>query len=284
MGQKIDCAYLAQLAKNETKRMMRISKVKPKLAVFQIGDNDASNIYVRKKGNDCKEVGIICDIFKYPDDVERRTVKEAIIDAIANYNGVMVQLPVAEQYADLYKLIPREKDVDGFDVKNLGYLWKSNEHFPPCTAAGVIYILEKSGVHIEGANAVVVGRSDIAGKPTAAMLLNRDATVTICHSHTKNLSEITRRADILVAAVGKPGFITADMVKEGATVIDVGINRGQDGKLCGDVDTDGVLKVARYVTPVPGGVGLMTRAMLLHNVTQAAIRQRDRELMKKGVK
>lgn len=284
MGKRIDCAYLAQLAKDETKRAMRISKVEPKLAVFQIGDNAASEVYVRNKKRDCDEVGIICDIYKYTDDVERETVKDAIADAIKQYNGVMIQLPVAGRYADLYKLIPREKDVDGFNVNNVGYLWKCNEHFPPCTAEGVIYILEKSGVHIEGANAVVVGRSDIAGKPIAAMLLNRNATVTICHSYTKNLSEITRRADILVAAVGKPGLITADMVKEGATVIDVGINRGGDGKLCGDVDTDGVLKVARYVTPVPGGVGLMTRAMLLRNVTQAAIRQRDRELLKKGVK
>lgn len=250
----------------------------PGLAVILVGDSPASAVYVRHKVNDCKEVGFRSVLDHMPED----TTEEALLARVRELNadptihGILVQLPLPKQISEqrVIAAIAPHKDVDGFHVASAGALMTGSPGFLPCTPYGVMKLLEAAGVSPRGAEAVVIGRSNIVGKPQAMLLLQSDATVTICHSRTRDLASHTRRADVLVAAVGRAKMITADMVKPGATVIDVGMNRDENGKLCGDVDFDSVVEVAGAITPVPGGVGPMTRAMLLVNTLEAAERAR----------
>ena len=250
--------------------------VLPRLAVIIVGSDPASEVYVRNKQRTCEELGIRSDHIALPAE----TTKEELLACIEELNvdpevhGILVQLPlptqIAEDEEEILSHIDPRKDVDGFHPVNVGHLVLGAPGLRPCTPAGCIRMLDYAGIPIEGAHAVIIGRSNIVGKPMAHLLLERNATVTICHSRTQNLAAIARTADILVAAVGRPRFVTADMVKEGATVIDVGINRIAPKKLVGDVDFDAAAAVAGAITPVPGGVGLLTVAMLMENVVQAA--------------
>lgn len=248
----------------------------PGLAVIIVGNNPASSIYVRNKARACDETGIYSEIHEFPENASQNEVVDCIqeLNRTPRIHGILVQLPLPDHFESrkVIASIAAEKDVDGFHLYNVGALVTGNTVFPPCTPYGVMKMLEKSGIEIEGKHAVVVGRSNIVGKPMALMLLEQGATITICTSKTRNLAEHTRRADILVVATGKPRMITADMVKLGATVIDVGINRMPDGKLTGDVDFESVKEKAGYITPVPGGVGPMTITMLLCNTIAAAER------------
>lgn len=246
----------------------------PGLAVMIVGDDPASQIYVRNKEKACAEVGIYSEVIRLPQDALQEEViaKIEVLNARRDIHGILVQLPLPPQIsaeAVIGKISP-EKDVDAFCPENVGKIMTGNYALAPCTPAGIIELLEKSGVDICGKNCVVVGRSNIVGKPMAMLLLHKNGTVTVCHSKTQNLAEITRTADILVVAVGKARFITADMIKPGAVVIDVGMNRGSDGKLCGDVDFDAACKVASMITPVPGGVGPMTVTELLKNTVKSS--------------
>ena len=255
---------------------MKAAGVLPRLAVIIVGSDPASEVYVRNKQRTCEELGIRSDHIALPAE----TTKEELLACIEELNvdpevhGILVQLPlpaqIAEDEEEILSHIDPRKDVDGFHPVNVGYLVLGAPGLRPCTPAGCIRMLDYAGIPIEGAHAVIIGRSNIVGKPMAHLLLERNATVTICHSRTQNLAAIARTADILVAAVGRPRFVTADMVKEGATVIDVGINRIAPKKLVGDVDFDAAAAVAGAITPVPGGVGLLTVAMLMENVVQAA--------------
>ncbi|MCK5714549.1 MAG: bifunctional methylenetetrahydrofolate dehydrogenase/methenyltetrahydrofolate cyclohydrolase FolD [Nitrosomonadaceae bacterium] len=250
--------------------------IQPGLAVVIVGDNQASSIYVRNKARACRETGIYSEVHEFPESASENEVLHHIHELNENpkIHGILVQLPLPRHFEDkkLISYIAVEKDVDGFHFNNIGALVTGNAVFPPCTPYGVMKMLEKSGIQVEGQHAVVVGRSNIVGKPMALMLLEKNATVTICTSKTRDLAGHTGRADILVVATGKPKMITADMVKPNATVIDVGINRMPNGKLAGDVDFDSVKEKAGYITPVPGGVGPMTIAMLLRNTIEAASR------------
>lgn len=243
------------------------------LAVIQVGDDPASSVYVGNKKKACEYVGFRSLSYELPED----TTQEKLLELIGELNdredvsGILVQLPLPAQISEdrVIQEISPDKDVDGFHINNVGRLHVGERGFVSCTPAGIIELLKRSGITIDGKECVVVGRSNIVGKPMAALLLRENGTVTVCHSHTKNLAEITRRADILVAAIGKPKFITADYVKEGAVVIDVGIHRNEQNKLCGDVDFDSVEKKVSAITPVPGGVGPMTIAMLMVNCLEA---------------
>ncbi len=247
------------------------------LAVVLVGDNPASQVYVRNKIKACEEVGIK----SYSEYLPANCAQDSLASVVKrlatdkNIDGILVQLPLPEHLdaEKILKLIPTEKDVDGFSEENTGKLSRGEDCLVACTPNGIMKILERYGVETCGKKAVVVGRSDIVGKPMAMLLINADATVTVCHSKTADLKEECLRADILVAAVGKTKFITADMVKEGATVIDVGMNRNENGKLCGDVDFENVKDKCSYITPVPGGVGPMTITMLMYNTLQAALRR-----------
>lgn len=255
---------------------LKAAGVLPCLAVIIVGSDPASEVYVRNKQRTCEELGIRSDHMALPAE----TTKEELLACIEELNvdpevhGILVQLPlpaqIAEDEEEILSHIDPRKDVDGFHPVNVGHLVLGAPGLRPCTPAGCIRMLDYAGIPIEGAHAVIIGRSNIVGKPMAHLLLERNATVTICHSRTQNLAAIARTADILVAAVGRPRFVTADMVKEGATVIDVGINRIAPKQLVGDVDFDAAAAVAGAITPVPGGVGLLTVAMLMENVVQAA--------------
>lgn len=246
----------------------------PRLAVIMVGDDGASKIYVKNKSKACEELGIEYEEFLLKADI----TQEELIDLINKLNerkdvhGILLQSPIPKHLDinEAFRTIKPEKDVDGFNPLNVGKLVLGQETFISCTPFGVIKLLEEYNIPIEGKNAVVIGRSNIVGKPMLQCLLNKHATVTICHSRTKNLEEITKKADILVAAIGKAKFVTKSMVKPEAVVIDVGINRNEQGKVCGDVDFDEVSKIASYITPVPGGVGPMTIAMLMTNIVKAA--------------
>jgi methylenetetrahydrofolate dehydrogenase (NADP+) / methenyltetrahydrofolate cyclohydrolase len=248
----------------------------PGLTVMLVGENPASKIYVGRKIKACGEVGIHSQLIALPDSVSEQRVLEEIerLNADPQVNGILVQLPLPKQIsvAKVQHAIRPDKDVDGFHPQNIGALVTGEPSLQPCTPLGCLKLLDEEGVAIEGRRAVVVGRSNIVGKPMALMLLQRSATVTICHSKTSDLGAVTREADILVAAVGIARLIKAPMVKRGAAVIDVGMNRLADGTLCGDVDFPAVREVAGSITPVPGGVGPMTIAMLLHNTVLAASR------------
>ena len=250
-----------------------------RLVVFIVGENPASKVYVAGKARDCEECGINSDVIRMNEDVTQQELLAEIerCNNDVSINGILVQLPLPK-HIDEKKVIEKIspiKDVDGFTAINLGKLMIGEDCFKPCTPAGCIKLIETTGVDISGKDAVVIGRSNIVGKPVATMLTEKSATVTVCHSRTKNLAEKCANADILVVAIGVAGFVTADMVKEGAIVIDVGINRNSEGKLCGDVDFGPVSEKAGYITPVPGGVGLMTRAMLMENTVIATKMQAE---------
>ena len=248
--------------------------ITPCLAVLLVGDDPASQVYVRGKANDCEACGIESRVIRLPAGTTQAELLARLgaLAADSAVHGILVQLPLPRHIdpAAVIEAIPPEKDVDGFTPVNAGRLLNGEPCFAPCTPAGCLRMIEAAGVDLDGKHAVVVGRSNIVGKPAALLLMQKNATVTVCHSHTRDLAAVCRTADALIAAVGKAGFITADMVKPGAVVIDVGINRGADGKLHGDVDFAPVSEIASYITPVPGGVGLMTRAMLMLNTVQAA--------------
>lgn len=253
---------------------LKAQGVVPRLAVIIVGENPASQTYVAGKAKDCAECGIASDVIRLPE----QTTEQALLAHVADCNnnpaihGLLVQLPLPAHICEQHIIdaISPEKDVDGFTPINVGRLVTGGDCFLPCTPAGCMEMLHSTGVSAAGKRAVVIGRSNIVGKPAALLLLREHATVTVCHSRTVDLAAVCAEADILVAAIGKPRFVTADMVKPGAIVLDVGINRGEDGKLCGDVDFDAVSEKAAYITPVPGGVGLMTRAMLMENTLKAA--------------
>lgn len=244
------------------------------LAVVIVGNDPASQIYVRNKIKGCEEVGIKSFAHYLPEDVSEEQAEELVLSLAEDtaIDGILVQLPLPEHLNEkkLLALIPAEKDVDGFSAENCGKLLLKEKGLVSCTPFGVMKLLEKYGIQVAGSNAVVLGRSNIVGKPMAMLLLNADATVTVCHSKTKNLKKICAAADIIVSAVGKAGFVTADMVKDGAVVVDVGMNRTEKG-LCGDVDYENVSPKCSYITPVPGGVGPMTITMLLYNTYLAAV-------------
>jgi len=252
---------------------------RPGLAVILVGENPASKVYVRNKIKACAHIGIHSELYELPSDVSEKQVLDQIraLNAAPHIDGILVQLPLPVQVDEgkVLETLSVEKDVDGFHVQNVGSLVVGKPGFVPCTPAGCMAMLDHIGCPIEGREAVVVGRSNIVGKPMALMLLQRSATVTICTSRTADLAFHTRRADILVVATGKPRMIGADMVKPGAVVIDVGINRLLDGKLVGDVDFDAVSARAGWITPVPGGVGPMTITMLLANTVRSAQRRAD---------
>lgn len=246
------------------------------LAVVLIGNDPASQVYVRNKVKACEEAGIRSFRHDLPEETTQKQAEE-LVSALAedeNVHGILIQLPLPRGLDEkrLLSLIPPSKDVDGFLAENIGRLALKEAGTVACTPLGVMEMLSRSNISVAGKRAVVVGRSNIVGRPMALLLLNADATVTVCHSKTKDLLEECRRADILVAAIGKPKFITPDMVKEGAVVIDVGMDRDENGKLCGDVDFENVKEKASAITPVPGGVGPMTIAMLLKNTCDAAER------------
>lgn len=252
---------------------LRENGIIPKLAVIMVGDDKASEVYVRNKSKACNEIGIEFEEFLLKSNIKQ----EELIDLIKKLNnrkdvhGILLQSPIPEHLniREAFDTIDYRKDVDGFNPINIGKLAIGEDAFVSCTPYGVIKMLEEYNIEIEGKRAVVIGRSNIVGKPLIQCLLNKNATVTICHSKTKNIAEITKEADILIAALGKPKFVKENMVKENAVVIDVGINRNEEGKLVGDVDFENVSKKASYLTPVPGGVGPMTIAMLMNNVVKA---------------
>jgi methylenetetrahydrofolate dehydrogenase (NADP+) / methenyltetrahydrofolate cyclohydrolase len=248
----------------------------PGLAVVLVGDNPASEVYVRNKVKACQDNGIRSSYDRYPATLSEAELLERIdtLNRDPHIHGILVQLPLPP-HIDSHKVIEAiapEKDVDGFHVANAGALMTGKPLFRPCTPYGIMKMFEACGIELRGANAVVIGRSNIVGKPMALLLLEAGATVTICHSKTRDLASHTREADVIVAATGRRNLVTADMVKAGATVIDVGMNRDDAGKLCGDVDFAGVSAVAGFITPVPGGVGPMTITMLLVNTIEAAER------------
>ncbi|MBQ5334872.1 MAG: bifunctional methylenetetrahydrofolate dehydrogenase/methenyltetrahydrofolate cyclohydrolase FolD [Oscillospiraceae bacterium] len=277
MAQIIDGKKIAANVKAEVRaevEKLKAAGKNPGLAVVLVGNNPASRVYVSNKEKDCAECGFRSYEYALPEETTEAELLELIakLNADETVNGILVQLPLPKQICEqtILHAISPAKDVDAFHPENVGHIMIGDFNFLPCTPAGVIEMLDASGIDIAGRHCVVIGRSNIVGKPMAMLLLHRSGTVTICHSKTKDLAKQTRQADILVAAVGKAGFVTADMVKEGAVVIDVGMNRDADGRLCGDVCYDEVEKKASAITPVPGGVGPMTRAILMRNTLTAA--------------
>ncbi len=262
-----------EIIKKETLALME-QGVRPGLAVVIVGEDSASKVYVRNKIKACEEVGFYSENYALPEE----TAEDDLLSLVQQLNkdpaihGILVQLPLPK-HLDANKVIAAidpKKDVDAFHVQNVGKIMLGQYDFLPCTPAGVMKLLEYSGIDVAGKDCVVVGRSNIVGKPQAMLLLHANATVQICHSKTKDLAQKTAAADVLIVAIGKAKFITADMIKEGAIVIDVGMNRDENGKLCGDVDFDGCFAKASYITPVPGGVGPMTISMLMQNTLAAA--------------
>ncbi len=270
-GKKI-AAEIRASVKGET-RLLKERGIVPGLAVVLVGDNPASKVYVGQKEKGCLEAGFASFLHRLPGGTSQKDLLDLIskLNADPLVHGILVQLPLPDQIDEekVIAAIKPEKDVDGFSPVNMGRLVAGMSAIEPCTPKGIMRLLEASGIELAGKEAVVIGRSNIVGKPVALMLLARSATVTVCHSRTRDLAEHTKRADILVAAVGRPRFVTADMVKDGVVVIDVGINRLEEG-LAGDVDFEGVSEKASWITPVPGGVGPMTIAMLLENTLEQA--------------
>ncbi|MBO5938794.1 MAG: bifunctional methylenetetrahydrofolate dehydrogenase/methenyltetrahydrofolate cyclohydrolase FolD [Clostridia bacterium] len=272
-GKAISATIRAEI-KEETERFYEKNGIRPGLAVIIVGEDPASQVYVRNKRRACEEVGFYSEAYELPADTTQEELNSLVdkLNADDAIHGILCQLPLPK-HLDENEVILRidpKKDVDAFHPTNVGRIMIGDYSFLPCTPAGVMALLERSGIEISGKECVVVGRSNIVGKPQAMLLLHAHGTVTVCHSRTKNLAEVCRRADILVAAIGKADFFTADMVKEGAVVIDVGMNRRADGKLTGDVDFESVAPKASYITPVPGGVGPMTITMLMQNTLTAA--------------
>jgi len=274
-GKKVS-AYIKDQVKEKTEELRKEGK-EITLAVIIVGDDPASRVYVNNKKKACEYVGFRSLEYALPAETSEEELLELIdrLNADESVNGILCQLPVPKHIDD-DKVIDRiapEKDVDGFSKINVGKLWVGDYDLAACTPMGVMELLKYYDIELSGKNCVIIGRSNIVGKPMAALLLEKNGTVTVCHSRTKNLSEVTSKADILVAAVGRAGFVTGDMVKEGAVVIDVGINRNAEGKLCGDVDFDAVKEKASFITPVPGGCGPMTIALLMKNTLIAAEKQ-----------
>jgi methylenetetrahydrofolate dehydrogenase (NADP+) / methenyltetrahydrofolate cyclohydrolase len=278
-AQLIDGNALAKRIRAEVSgrtESLRAKGVQPSLAIILVGEDPASQVYTRHKVNDSQQTGLAATLERFPADMKEADLLARIeaLNRDPSVHGILVQLPLPK-HMDSHKVIEAispAKDVDGFHVANAGALLVGQPGFWPCTPYGCMKMLESIGYDLRGKNAVVIGRSNIVGKPMALMLLGKDATVTVCHSRTKDLKTHTLAADVIVAAVGKRNMVTADMVKPGAVVIDVGMNRDDEGKLCGDVDFAAVSQVAGWITPVPGGVGPMTRAMLLVNTLAAAER------------
>lgn len=273
----IDGKALAEELRAELKKKIEKAERKPGLAVVIVGNDPASRIYVRNKIKACAQLGIRSYSYELPEQ-STQTEVETLLDELATnaeIDGILLQLPLPKHLdaESATSHIPFEKDVDGFSEANLGLLMKNKARIVACTPLGVMKLLESAGIELTGKNAVVLGRSETVGKPMAMLLLNANATVTVCHSKTKNIKEICRQADVLVSAVGKASFVTADMVKEGAVVIDVGMNRDENGKLCGDVDFEAVKDKVSHITPVPGGVGPMTITMLMYNTYLAAYKE-----------
>ena len=276
--QLIDGKAVAEQIKKElateVEKIKQDGRKAPHLVAILVGHDGGSEAYVANKVRNCEEIGLRSSLIRFEDDVTEQALLDKVneLNADDDVDGLIVQMPLPKHISSqrVIEAIDYRKDVDGFHPVNVGHLVLGAPGLRPCTPAGCIRMLDYAGIPIEGAHAVIIGRSNIVGKPMAHLLLERNATVTICHSRTQNLAAIARTADILVAAVGRPHFVTADMVKEGATVIDVGINRIAPKKLVGDVDFDAAAAVAGAITPVPGGVGLLTVAMLMENVVQAA--------------
>lgn len=271
-GKEISAKVRGDIAREV--EVLKSKGITPGLAVVIVGEDPASKVYVRNKHRACEDTGIYSEVHELPESTTEAELL-ALVDKLnedKNIHGILVQLPLPKHLNDkaVIERIDPKKDVDAFSEINVGKIMLGEYDFLPCTPAGVMELLKESGVDPAGKECVIVGRSNIVGKPQAMLMLHANATVTICHSRTHDLAEVTRRADILVAALGKPNFITGDMVKEGAVVIDVGINRLPDGKLTGDVDFASVEPKASYITPVPGGVGPMTITMLLKNTLKAA--------------
>lgn len=277
MAELIDGKELAKKIKKELKvevKKLKDEGINPKLAVIMVGNNPASQVYVRNKSKACEKVGIEFDEYIFDEDYQ----EEELLDLIERLNdddsvhGILLQSPVPMHINinKAFRTISPDKDVDGFNPVNVGNLTIGEDAFISCTPFGIVKMLEEYDIDTIGKNCVILGRSNIVGKPMIQCMLNKNSTVTVCHSKTRNIEEITRNADIVIAAIGKPKFVKEDMVKDGAVVIDVGINRLEDGTICGDVDFDTVKEKASYITPVPGGVGPMTIAMLLYNVVKAA--------------
>lgn len=279
MAQLIDGKKISQEIKDELRQTVAELKAQGKegaLAVIQVGSDPASSVYVRNKKRACEYIGIRSESYELPEQTSEDELL-ALIDRLnrdPKINGILCQLPVPAHMDEdkIIRAIDPAKDVDGFHAQNVGALVIGQQGFVSCTPAGIIQLLKRSGVETAGKNCVIIGRSNIVGKPMALLMLRENATVTVCHSKTKNLPEICRQADILIVAIGRPKMITAEYVKEGAVVIDVGIHRQEDGKLCGDVDFAQVEPIAGAITPVPGGVGPMTIAMLMNNCVEAMTR------------
>lgn len=273
MAEIINGKELAKEIRLNLKEIVEKENLTPKLAVILCGDDEASKVYVRNKSKACDEVGIEFEEFLLPST----TTQKELLDLIDKLNqdkeidGILLQSPIPKglNIEEAFEKIRPEKDVDGFNPYNVGKLCIGEDGFIPCTPYGIMKMFEKYNINLEGKKAVIVGRSNIVGKPMAQCLLSKNATVTICHSRTKDLKEELKDADVVIAAVGKRNVIKADMIKEGAVVIDVGMNRNDEGKLCGDVDFEEISKKASFITPVPGGVGPMTVAMLMENVVKA---------------
>ncbi|MGA4517932.1 bifunctional methylenetetrahydrofolate dehydrogenase/methenyltetrahydrofolate cyclohydrolase FolD [Solibacillus silvestris] len=264
----------------------RVKKLKeqgitPGLAVILVGDNPASKTYVANKQKSCEKIGMYSELVKLPEEISEQALLEQIreLNERASIHGILVQLPLPKHINEdkVIQTISPEKDVDGFSPISVGKMMLGQDTYLPCTPYGVMKMLEHAGIDVAGKHAVIVGRSHIVGKPMGQLLLQKDATVTYTHSKTPDLPYFTKQADILIAAVGRANFITSEHIKEGAVVIDVGINRNEDNRLCGDVDFDDVLGIASHITPVPGGVGPMTITMLLENTVQAAEKELERQ-------
>lgn len=270
-GKEISLAVKERVA--EQVKEMKKEGIEPCLAVILVGDDSASRVYVNNKKKACEFCGIRSLEYLLSADTTQEELN-SLVEKLNNdksINGILCQLPLPKHLneKEVLNLIKPEKDVDAFHPENVGHIMIGDYNFLPCTPAGIMEMLRFEGIDLDGKHCVIIGRSNIVGKPMAMLMLKENATVTVCHSHTKNLKEIVAQADVVVAAVGRAGFVTADMIKDGAVVIDVGINRGEDGKLCGDVDFDACKEKASYITPVPGGVGPMTIATLMQNTLAA---------------
>ena len=273
MSIRIDGKQISAQIKDELKERVEKENLEVTLAVIQVGNDPASTVYVGNKKKACEYIGIRSLAYELPEETPEEELLQLIkeLNDRDDVNGILVQLPLPAHMDEdkVIQTISPKKDVDGFHPQSVGALSIGQPGFVSCTPAGVIQLLKRTGVEINGKECVIVGRSNIVGKPMALLMLRENATVTVCHSHTKDLKEVTKRADILIVAIGKPKFITKEYVKDGAVVIDVGIHRGADGKLCGDVDYDDVAPITYAITPVPGGVGPMTIARLMNNCVEA---------------
>lgn len=275
----IDGKKTADKLKAEVKQKIQKTGLKPKLSLILVGNDPASQVYVKKKHEACEEIGIISDQHFFPESIKEQEILDLIeeLNKDETVSGILVQLPLPEQInvKKIVNLISPEKDVDGFHPLNLGKSELDEEAFKPCTPLGVMKLLESINVSLQGKNVVIIGTSNIVGKPLGIMMLNKNATVTYCNKFTENLKEHTKKADILISAVGKPKLITKDMIKKNAVIIDIGTTKLENGKLVGDVDFEEAKKIASFITPVPGGVGPMTVACLMENTFKAEERKKN---------